>query len=71
MEGSEVHGDKLRPGCCKVAINNVLVSGSKAWFPVIFGEDLLEKGAIVEWPLHYTVCGDNISPLTTKAMRKH
>ena len=69
LEGEEVHGSKLRSGCCKVAISSILQSGSKAWYPDKFGEDLLEKGAIVEWPLNYTTFAENISPMTTRAKR--
>ena len=69
LEGEEVHGSKLRSGCCKVAISSILQSGSKAWYPDKFGEDLLEKGAIVEWPLNYATFAENISPMTTRAKR--
>ena len=62
LEGNEIHGHELHSGCCKVLISNVLVPGSKSWFPDQFGEDLLETGAIVQWPLHHTTCGDSISP---------
>ena len=70
LGGNEIHGQKLHPGCGKVVITNVLLAGSKTWFPDKFGEDCLEKGAIVEWPLHHTACGESISPLTTRTKRR-
>ena len=69
LEGSRIHGHQVHPGCCKVVISDVLISGSKTWFPNQFGEDHLQNGAIVEWPLHHT-SGDNVSPLVTRAKRK-
>ena len=70
LEGRQIHGHQVHPGCCKGVISDVLISGSKTWFPNQFGEDLLENEAIVEWPLHYTTSGDNVSPLVTRAKRK-
>lgn len=70
LEGNEIHGHEVHPGCCKVVISDVLLSGSKTWFPSQFGEDLLENGAIVEWPLNHMTSGDTVSPLLTRAKRK-
>lgn len=70
LEGCEIHGKQLRSDCCKVAITSVLTAGSKTWFPDQFGEDRIEKGAIVQWPVDHTKFSTNVSPLMTRAKRK-
>ena len=70
LEGSHIHGEPIKRGCCKVAIMSVTITGSKTWFPDQFGENKLEKGNIVQWPISHTTCSSNVSPLTTRSKRK-
>ena len=70
LEGDNIHGEPLKEGCCKVAITSVTIAGSKTWYPDQFGENILERGNIVQWPISHTTCSANVSPLTTRSKRK-
>ena len=51
--GNEIHEHKLHPGCEKVVIMNVLLAGSKTWFPnlvkIVLRKVLLLSGHFSMW----------------------